>query len=448
MRAYRKNRNDCRTLNIRKTCSVRHNLFVFPKPRFHHSKSVYRRLLSVLSVSLLFLGCSQEPAAERVQDREAADHIRLLEEIPEHVLEVENLTVYPGDSEPMYRMELIPEVRFDDADGPYLFRVLGSVVDDRNQVVVWGTNTSYEQSLHAYTTEGTHLARIGRQGEGPGEYRTIVGLFVKGSTLFVVDATNSRLNEYATADFSVLRSTHIEQWDSGDGYRFGYVWPRSDGHYWLQFTDPRTTLGRLSARFQIMDREGNSVQDPSLTIPGSFRIQVGESMRPIMPLSFLGRTVQTFSGKDELYTAWSQDFLIRRYDANGVYQSAFYYPIRGLPFNLEEHTESNIFSPSTRDIERAFAAIDQELPETGPVVDMLMVDDESRIWAAVPMDGRREMVEWWILEQSGELLAKLQRPVAHRIFDIKDGYLYGKEVDEETGEEVLVKYRMEFRKAR
>lgn len=39
-----------------------------------------------------------------------------------------------------------------------------------------------------------------------------------------------------------------------------------------------------------------------------------------------------------------------------------------------------------------------------------MVDDKNRIWAAVPMDSQREMVEWWILDESGELLVKLQRP--------------------------------------
>jgi len=77
----------------------------------------------------------------------------------------------------------------------------------------------------------------------------------------------------------------------------------------------------------------------------------------------------------------------------------------------------------------------------------MRIDDENRVWAAVPMDQQREILEWWILDESGELLAKLQRPLLKTIFDIKNGYLYGKEVDEETGAEYVVKYRMEFREA-
>jgi hypothetical protein len=73
-----------------------------------------------------------------------------------------------------------------------------------------------------------------------------------------------------------------------------------------------------------------------------------------------------------------------------------------------------------------------------------MVDDEDRIWAAVHMGPHRENYEWWILAPSGKLLAKLQRPRKQRIFDIKNGYLYSKEIDEDTGGETVVKYRIEL----
>jgi hypothetical protein len=79
---------------------------------------------------------------------------------------------------------------------------------------------------------------------------------------------------------------------------------------------------------------------------------------------------------------------------------------------------------------------------------MLMTDDENRIWAAVPMYGEQEMNEWWILDESGELLAKLQRPRNLWIFDIKGGYLYAKEIDEDTGAEFVVKYRIELMERR
>jgi len=380
-------------------------------------------------------------------DSEVAEHIQILDEIPAHIREIENLTIFPGDSEPVYDVELIPEVTFDDAKGPYLNRVLDAAVDDREQVIILGTNTSYQQSLHAYSSEGTYLTVIGGRGGGPGEYGIMLGPQVTETKLFVPDVTNQRLNEYSTADFSVIRSIRFEQWDSGSESRFGYVYARQDGNSWLIFSDSRSAIGQLSNRYKIMDYEGRLVEDPSLTLPAGFRIQTDPSARPIMPLYFMGSTLEAVSRNDELYTAFTRDFLIRKYDANGIYQSAFYYPVQSLPFDLEVHTNSTLFSPSARVIKNAFSDIDREMPETNPVLSGLMVDDENRIWAAVPMDQQREMFEWWILDESGELLAKLQRPSEKTIFDIKDGYLYAKEIDEETDSEYVVKYRMEFREA-
>ncbi|WP_069130081.1 6-bladed beta-propeller [Rhodohalobacter halophilus] len=394
------------------------------------------RLIIVLTLFLVH--CSQEPET---------DHIQILDEIPEHILEVENLTIFPGDAEPVYDVELISEVTFDDAKGPYLNRVLDAVVDNREQVIILGTNTDYQQSLHAYSSDGAFLTVIGGRGGGPGEYGIMLGPQVTGTKLFVPDVTNQRLNEYSTADFSVIRSIRFEQWDSGGESRFGYVYARQDGNYWLIFSEPRSVIGQLSNRYKIMDHEGRIIQDPSLALPAGFRIQTDPSARPIMPLYFMGSTLEAVSRSDELYTAFTRDFLIRKYDANGIYQSAFYYPVQSLPFDLDVHTNSSPFSPSARVIKNAFSDIDRDLPETNPVLFRLRIDDENRIWAAVPMDQQREILEWWILDESGELLAKLQRPLLKTIFDIKNGYLYGKEIDEETGAEYVVKYRMELEQA-
>ncbi len=65
--------------------------------------------------------------------------------------------------------------------------------------------------------------------------------------------------------------------------------------------------------------------------------------------------------------------------------------------------------------------MDEEFPETFPVIDKLMVDDDNRIWVAVPAGEQLEYYEWWILKESGELLVKLVLPKTQRIYDIKTG---------------------------
>ncbi len=381
-----------------------------------------------------------------------ADHIQVLEEIPEHIREIENLTIYQGDSEPRYSIELVPEQTYGEEGEPYLTTVLRSAVDDNGKIIILNSNSDYSQSVFVYNDDGTFHTELGRSGRGPGEHGFIFDVQARGGNVYIRDVTNQRINIYSSTDYSFERTMMIEQLSIRDHeavqeLELGLILPRYDGNYWVIFSDRRSVIGQLSNRYKIMDHEGRLVQDPSLALPAGFRIQTDPSARPIMPLYFMGSTLEAVSRGDELYTAFTRDFLIRKYDANGIYQSAFYYPVQSLPFDLDVHTNSSPFSPSARVIKNAFLDIDRDLPETIPVLFRLRIDDENRIWAAVPMDQQREILEWWILDESGELLAKLQRPLLKTIFDIKNGYLYAKEIDEETGAEYVVKYRMEFREA-
>jgi hypothetical protein len=194
-----------------------------------------------------------------------------------------------------------------------------------------------------------------------------------------------------------------------------------------------------------MGTDGDMIDFNALPFPASVSVKSpGKKRGPSLDLGHvLGYNLESVSNK-ELFSIWTRDFLIKKYDNNGIYQSAIYYPVQGLPFDLKWYEIESPFGYSASEVENAIINSDLELPETLPVLSGLMVDDENRIWVAVRMDSVREMVEWWILEESGELLAKLQRPREKEIFDIKDGYLYAKEIDEETGAEFVVKYRMEF----
>lgn len=405
-----------------------------------------------MSVFLCFslIQCSDNSKPEKavsiepIEQAGKIDPDRILDEIPPHIQEVENLAIFPGDSEPLYSIELIPEQTFGETGEPYLVNVLSSVVDDQGKIIIHSADANYEQILHVFNADGTYHTQLGRQGRGPGEYLHVLGLEAKAEKVFVLDYTNKRLNEYSTEDYSFVRSILLETWKSGDGWRFGFIEPRNDGNYLLVFSEDRSKLGRLKIKFQVMDHEGNTVNTEPLVFPDGFRIKAGQSMQPTMPLTFLGRTVTALSHEDVLYTAWTKDFLIKKYDANGKYQSAIYYPIKGAPFDLDEYIKTQLFSPKKRDIEEAFAEMDQEFPESFPVIKTIKVDDENRIWVAVPPGVKSENYEWWILNETGELLAKLVLPRDQKIYDIKNGYLYSKKTDEETEAEYVVKYRIEL----
>ena len=411
----------------------------------------FERLFFTLLFFCLLVQCSDHAKPKMAGSDELSEQIEktdpdlILDEIPEHIKEVENVTIFPGDSEPLYSIELIHEQTFGKTGNPYLVNVLNSVVDDRGKVIIHSADANYQQVLHVFNADGTYHTQLGRQGRGPGEYGTIVGMHAKAGKVFVLDYNSQRLNEYSTKDYSYLRSILLEQWSKDDKFRFGYVEPRNDGNYLITLSDERSTYGRLEIKFQVMDYEGNAMQEEPLLFQDGFRIKVGQSMKPTMPLTFLGKTTVALSHEDMLYTAWTRDFLIKKYDANGQYKSAIYYPIKGAAFDLDDYIESQFFSPKKRDIEEAFAEMNQELPETFPVINSIKVDDENRIWVAVPIGAKNEHYVWWVLDNTGQLLAKLLLSQDQRIHDIKNGYLYSKEIDEETKAEYVVKYRIELK---
>jgi hypothetical protein len=299
--------------------------------------------------------------------------------------------------------------------------------------------------LFVFDFDGTFRSKLGRQGKGPGEYGIILGIYSKNNTIFVLDYTSQRLNEYSTLDYKFTRSILFEEWEAPDNFKFSSVEPRHDGNYHLTFSNLRSKIGTREIIKMVKDNEGKEVDFEPLRFPVGYKIDPDRKSKiptPKMPLTFLGTTRTALSQKDELFTNWSREFLIKKYDSNGKYQSAIYYPILGVPFILEDYTKSAVFSPNVREIEKALSANGIDIPERLPLIDRLIIDDENRIWVALPTSSSRDIYEWWILEENGELLAKLKLPKKRRIFDIKNGFLYSKKTNEETGAEFAVKYRI------
>jgi len=263
------------------------------------SKSV----LIALSILLCFflIQCSDNPRPKQihplpVNQAEVTGHIRVLDEIPQHIQSVDSLTIFPGDSEPLYSVELIPVLSFGKTGKPYLTQVIGCIEDDKGRVIIVNVGRpNYEQILHVFNADGSYHAQIGRHGAGPGEYSLVIGLQAKAGKIFILDYNNQRVNEYSTEDYSIVRTIPLEKWESSDGKEFGYIEPRNDGNYLLTFSDNRSETGRIESKLVVMDYEGNTVIEP-LVFPQSFRIDVGKSIQSIQPImstiSFLGKTSQ------------------------------------------------------------------------------------------------------------------------------------------------------------
>ncbi|MBE9048028.1 hypothetical protein IQ255_27145 [Pleurocapsales cyanobacterium LEGE 10410] len=426
------------------------------------------KILSSLALFLVFLivlnGCSENSSHKLAEQKNESEqheisepieqtNIQVFDEIPEHIQEIENLTIFQGNSEPRYSIELIPVQNYGKSGEPFLTRVEACVVDDNGRVILTDLRINLESmpfvfNVHVYNADGTYRTLLGGPGRGPGEYGFAYWTQVNGGKVYLYDYTGKRLNVYNANYYSLIRTSLEESWDirQEDDVRGLFLVGmkvRNDGNISVRFYEHIENT-RMKNKYLLMDKYGKRLDyEPyvfleKLQIATARNSQIQSIPRPFT----VDYTLTTISDEGVLITADSQEFLIKKYNSEGIYQSSIYYPIAGPFFNLSKYIEDSNLSQV--EVLNALDEVGKELPETSPIIDELIVDDENRIWVAVPTDLNSDTYEWWILDESGELLAKLQRQREKTIFDIKDGYLYAKEIDEETDAEYVVKYRIEW----
>jgi len=73
----------------------------------------------------------------------------------------------------------------------------------------------------------------------------------------------------------------------------------------------------------------------------------------------------------------------------------------------------------------------------------MKIDDLDRLWIATTVEDM-SVYEWWVLEETGELITKFKWLRDEPIEVVKNGYMYTRETEEETGLQTIVKYRIEM----
>ncbi len=83
------------------------------------------------------------------------------------------------------------------------------------------------------------------------------------------------------------------------------------------------------------------------------------------------------------------------------------------------------------------------IPDTWPALNSMVMDDENRLWISTIVDDK-QVYEWWILNEFGELLATFRRPRTWAVRTIKNERLYVQETDLATGIQQIVAYRLQW----
>jgi|SRR5690625_52271 len=366
-----------------------------------------------ISVLILCSGCSPQ------------DEI----ELPEHIRNLENLTVYEANEVTPFQIQLQRDQLYGEEDG-VLFgsRIMDMAVDEEGCVYI----ADSEKEIKVFEAEGEYVTTLGREGDGPGEFKNIVNLQIEGNQLYAHDMTQQRVTVFSLEDLTYKTTVNIADnrmliGELNDSYPSRYH-VTSDGNFLIAFSYSDVTEGLrdwdrigYSNQYYLLNQEGRitsyklfDLRSRSEVIVPVGGLSVGRS------IGFYGRLVMGLTNNDHVLTAWTEDMLVSNHSINGEYQRSFYYPFERVPLTQASASNAGI----AEFILEGFSSM--QAPEHWPSLSSLLVDDENRIWISTIVDNH-EIYEWWVLQETGEMITRFEWPRDKSVQEIKNGYLYSLE---------------------
>ena len=302
------------------------------------------------------------------------------------------------------------------------FRVADATVLSDGRIVVANSGT---REIRTFSTAGAHLATVGREGDGPGEYRGFSNLDrLGGDTLGVISGSRLTVLGPDLAVVDVAHLPHLARWPHllEDGRLVALEIYAS-----MREFEGAARLIREPVSILLLDRNG-VVEDTLWHGPGfeEFMFPFGETLTSASPLF----------GKGVSYGVRGLSLLVGTADGmeyevlNTSGQVLQIVRVPGYDLSLDAATvaeERNVRlgpdpSPTLRRMIEQMPASD-----TRPAYDEFLIDTEGYLWAGEPIPLQRENAprSWEVFSPAGEWLGSILTPARFELFEIGPDYLLG-----------------------
>lgn len=395
------------------------------------------RLLSTCLVLLFFLSCQSS-------NREKEQSITL----PDHIDTLKNLNVYDfSESAFSDTVILDKELTIQDTD-EVIFEAYISLfdLDDENNVYVVMEGPGHT-SLSKFDSEGNFITKIGNMGRGPGEYRSIISIDIVNNKLYVLDSGLQKLIVFSTIDYSIINEMPINKNTALDKDLLKTM-RASDilvVHDDLKLIKYRSLFGYEEDRrayLHMIGDNGDVLGSNVLSLRSYLVYPPNEPLNlPVIP-PFSRNTLVSFSNSGMIFTSWNEDFLVKAFDPDGVYQYSFYYPFSKSPLSINDLD----LSREDLDVLRKY-----DLPNTWPAIHTIEASNDDKLWVSTITDSDSTF-KWFVLNMKGELQATFSMPGYRNrrnihtkpSIKIKNGYFYEHEFDFRENIDRIIKYKIEF----
>jgi hypothetical protein len=382
--------------------------------------------LNSLALVILIAGCSNESEKS----------------IPAELAGIENLTIVEPDLTKLPVFHPEPVLVIGNKNSSPIGMMSSVVTDSSGRTFI---ADSQLRLVHVFDPTGTRITTIGRDGDGPGEFRGLGDLRISDGQLHVLDPALLRVNRFDLATLQFNGSTAISVDGSPSEHFLPYTYfMRPDESYLMILTGPPTQSDTNKKRVWdavILNRDGNWADSIHLSVPAAewifeFTDNYQVSMRPPY-----GRTSLLQADENgRLFHVWSENLLVKGYDNKGQYEQAWYvdYPKR----ELERGAVMKLFESRSSSEDPRFNRLirNQPMPNTWPAANHFLIDDEGRFWISTYTEDPNQW-RWLVLNSAtNRVEGTFLWPKSRHIHQIKNGFIYSWGNENRTGNQTLNKY--------
>lgn len=366
--------------------------------------------------------------------------------LPKEFQEFKSLTIYSTDIVPSKTIEFVKKAVYGKPKEALIGRMGDLAVDCSGRVFIADIQN---QSINVFQSDGRFLVQLGREGRGPSEFTSIKNVQIRKDSLYVYDPSQQKISvttlDSLAEDKSILLAKNRGKYQELiNAYPWIHkIYIRNDGTYLAQFILEDSTSNKkwqnieMKGLFYLLDDNG-MITSKLFELTSETRTQLEAFLYLIKP--FFGKALTVLSNDNSIYWAGPDHFLIKVYSPEGAYRRSFYYPTEEISLTKESALEAGVPDLFIKNMES------MDLPKTWPVLTDMKIDDQDRLWIATTVKDMN-VYEWWVLENTGELITKFEWPRDQPIEVVKNGYMYTRETDEKTGLQQVVKYRIKMNRS-
>lgn len=339
---------------------------------------------------------------------------------------------------PTWRLSPTPIVSIGEVDGSpdyQLYQAMDATVRTDGSIAVVNTGNS---TVAVYDRQGRFLTRIGRKGQGPGEFEVPTWIAsLPGDTVVAWDARLRRLS-YFDPTGKLARLTTLTDAEGTFPEAVGLL---ADGSFlvdrgpdMIAMMQGQRGVWRDSSSLQRFGRDGRPVGKlgPFPSDDMFLRDRVGGFGWDDLPF---GRETFLVAARQGLYFGDSGTGEIVVYAPDGTRSRTLRSP--HAPWTIsesdvarfkEERLERVAASDRRQEIEAMLA--EAPFPKQSPAFGAMAVDPEGNVWVQeYPRPGQAE-VAWAVLGPDGQPVARIQLPRALEVYEVGRDYVVGRRRDD------------------